>query len=179
MMTASSDTHQLTGSNTETFVNEAFVNDEQPPPPYASVYSINVGHNSSPTSLSTCALQMSFSIQQPASYDELFQSNCSTNSPFFSNLVQNINEIRARNNQPLIYDPSVIRSKLLTDNLNKHFTKDYLRKHMQIVLLTSFLLIIFQMYLIEYRIMYSSLASGVWAGSFNLFTFVVAMITSK
>ncbi len=173
-MIPNSSTRQLMAAN-----NEAFEHDEQPPPPYASIYSIDVGNNRITTSPSSSSLQMNFASQQPVSYNELFQSNNSTNSSFFPNLLQNINEIRVRNNQPLIHDPRVVRSKLLSDSYTKYFSEYFLKKHMQIVLTSSLYLIIFQMYFIENRYLYSKLASGIWTGLFSLLTYVVGIITSK
>ena len=179
------DRHQLTILN-----NPAYENDEQQPPPYSSVYLVNGNtinnqssfindnnnnNNNQENNISFCG---NYS-QQLVSYDELFQGSNTSNVPFFENLVQNINDIRARNNQSPLLPASELRRKKLAESLNRHFPSSYIKRHMQVVLVVSILLVIFQMYLIEYRIMYSSLASGIWAAAFNMLTFLVSMILCK
>lgn len=166
--------------------NPTFITDDQQPPPYSAIY-LN-DDNTNPnfrTFSSVQAFPPASSIsngaysQNPVSYDELFQTPSSTSNNFFSNLVQNINEMRARNNQPPIYEAGSLRAKSLEECLNKRFCKAYIKRHLQIVFTASILLIVLQMYLIEYKVMYSSLASGIWAGSFNMLTFIVGMTLSK
>lgn len=172
---SNNDTNPLTVVN-----NQGFVDDEQnPPPPYSTVYLINSNSTNETTSNNNNhqgSYQINLSNSSPVSYEELFQSS---NAPFFSNLVQNINEIRARNNQPPLYEANEFQDKSLVDSLHKFLPNSYLKRHFQVILVASILLIIFQMYLIEYRVMYSSLASGVWAGSFNLLTFIVSITMMK
>lgn len=176
------DRHQLT-----VLSNPAYENDEQQPPPYSTVFSVNGNtvdtqsscinvNNTHENNNSYC---QNYS-QQPVSYDELFQgSNNTSNVPFFDNLVQNINVIRARNNQSPLLPTSELKTKKLKECLNKHFPHSYVKRHLQVVLVVSILLVIFQLYLIEYGVMFSSLASGIWAGSINMLTFIISMILCK
>ena len=165
--------------------NPTFITDDQQPPPYSAIY-LNDDDNKSnrefssnlvfppPSSISHGA----YSQTHPVSYDELFQTSNSSNN-FFSNLVQNINEMRARNNQPPIYEPSSTRAKSLEECLHSRFSKSYLKRHLQMVFVASILLIGLQMYLIEYKVRYSSIGSGIWAGSFNMLTFIIGITLCK
>ena len=140
---------------------------EEQPPPYSSIYLI--GNRIGTESNSTSAPNPS-----PISYGQLFQTNNETNADFFSNIRQNLNEIRARNNSTPITNDERQDSKTLADKLHKTFDKHYLIRHAQIIGFTSVLLIILQA---TQRVEFVS--NGVKVGIVNAISFMFSILTSN
>ena len=139
---------------------------EEQPPPYSSIYLIGdrIGTETNSTPVAN---------PSPISYGQLFQATNETNPDFFSNIRQNLNVIRIRNNSTPITNGIQV-SKSIADELHKTFDKHYLIRHAQIIGFTSILLIIFQTTQnVEF------VSNGVWVGIINAISFMLSIVTSK
>jgi hypothetical protein len=112
-----------------------------------------------------------YAPQEPLSYEELFRGVNNSTGTLGSNTAST----------RFLYQNSINGggcANPLLKQLQIQFTKPFLFRHSILVLVVSFLLIVFQVILMSNQALLSYLASGLWAGFVNIVTLAISLLAS-
>lgn len=183
---------QTNGQTGAVFSNRSFIDDDSNPPSYHSIYpsamasSQDDSKEQKPSSsgatsnlVANLFQNTSHGSQEPISYDQLYSPAASQflySGDGFS--LPSTIVVQHRLPPPRIIPPPINTiNNQVRKQFHQIFTKGYLLKHFIFISVSSMMIILFQIILINNQSILSHLAAGLWCGLANLFTLLITIIT--